>query len=569
MLAVLVAVLRERGGRQMRCLVLLGGATLVLGLPQPGRADLIPITRAEQDRINQAIDAGVEYLQRTQRPTGTWAFDPDSKHAVGYAALPGLALLESGVSVDAFEILQAAAFVRSICLRVADTYDISLAILFLDRLGKPTDRELIQRLAVRLIAGQTKTGGWSYRCPLLKPEQHAMLLAALREPAAKGPALPNTFRRLPVLGDPTRPLLIDPEGQSMVPRGTTDNSNTQFATLALWRARRHGVPMERSLRLIAYRFATSQNWDGSWGYRYRYLGGVAAKPAMTGVGLLGLAVGRGIAQEAGDKQQPAACAAAAVAGAFAGPPLALPAALDAVRRVAAAQAPKRRWADPKIIDGFRALNLDLKLPPEGQKDLKQRDLYFLWSVERVAMLYDQKTIGGKDWYRWGMEMLLANQQPDGNWQKGGYPGATPTIDTCFALLFLKRADLVQDLRPLVAFNPNLPPEMKREMRAEALGSAEPNPSASPDPAPHTPRASSPEAPAVITITDAVSSPTEALDEAGQSRPWVWMLGAGGLLILLGSAGVLGQHLRECRRQEAASRSVTKRRPKSPKAPARH
>ena len=29
-----------------------------------------------------------------------------------------------------------------------------------------------------------------------------------------------------------------------------------------------------------------------------------------------------------------------------------------------------------------------------------QEMYFLWSVERVAMLYDLKTIGGRDWYAW-------------------------------------------------------------------------------------------------------------------------------------------------------------------------
>ena len=51
------------------------------------------------------------------------------------------------------------------------------------------------------------------------------------------------------------------------------------------------------------------------------------------------------------------------------------------------------------------------------------------------MLYGFDLIGGKDWYRWGAEILVANQQPNGNWQNGGYPGSSNTLDTCLALLF--------------------------------------------------------------------------------------------------------------------------------------
>jgi hypothetical protein len=36
-------------------------------------------------------------------------------------------------------------------------------------------------------------------------------------------------------------------------------------------------------------------------------------------------------------------------------------------------------------------------------------LYFLWSLERVAVLYKLQTIGSKDWYAWAAEMLVQHQ----------------------------------------------------------------------------------------------------------------------------------------------------------------
>jgi hypothetical protein len=73
------------------------------------------------------------------------------------------------------------------------------------------------------------------------------------------------------------------------------------------------------------------------------------------------------------------------------------------------------------------------------------DLYFLWSLERVAVLYGLREIEGRDWYGWGKEILLANQQPRGNWQGSSYPGSSPVPDTCFALLTLVQANLAKDL----------------------------------------------------------------------------------------------------------------------------
>src|SRR5260370_20049624 len=61
------------------------------------------------------------------------------------------------------------------------TYGLALSILLLDRVGDPRDRPLIQALALRLIAGQTTTGGWSYKCPILSGPVHKDLFALLKK----------------------------------------------------------------------------------------------------------------------------------------------------------------------------------------------------------------------------------------------------------------------------------------------------------------------------------------------------------------------------------------------------
>ncbi len=70
------------------------------------------------------------------------------------------------------------------------------------------------------------------------------------------------------------------------------------------------------------------------------------------------------------------------------------------------------------------------------------DCYYLWSLERVALIYDLKKIGGKDWYAWASDALVKTQQKDGSWHDK-YAGAP---DTCFALLVLKRVNIVRDLK---------------------------------------------------------------------------------------------------------------------------
>jgi hypothetical protein len=168
--------------------------------------------------------------------------------------------------------------------------------------------------------------------------------------------------------------------------------------------------------LIVQRFRTSQNNDGTFGYHY-VRGGGAGGPngvaAMTGAGLLGLAVTHGLT--VGMK-------------------------IEAM----AAQGIQ----DKDIQKALVALSRFIERPlgkPAGAKGRSPVNLYFLWTVERVGMLYGLPKINDKDWYHWGVEVLLDSQRKDGAWSAGGYFGSNPMTDTCFALLFLKRANLAKDL----------------------------------------------------------------------------------------------------------------------------
>jgi hypothetical protein len=107
---------------------------------------------------------------------------------------------------------------------------------------------------------------------------------------------------------------------------------------------------------------------------------------------------------------------------------------------------KDKLENPAIQKGLDALAHFVGNPSaDANARPAMQNLYLLWSIERVAMLYDLKTIGGKDWYGWGAQILLANQQANGGWGNGGYTGASDVSDTSFALLFLKRANLMSDL----------------------------------------------------------------------------------------------------------------------------
>jgi len=266
------------------------------------------------------------------------------------------------------------------------------------------------------------------------------------------PAVAADVRNLPVLQDPSKWTPMEPMSRTNLPTlGTTDNSNTQFAILAIWAARRHGLPVEPTLKLIVKRFETGQNQDGTWSYHYRFGGGLPEGPAMNCVGLLGLAIGRGMAHDAAVKDGPPEMKAA---GAVGQPGLAaLLAALAGLhKQLAVQEAVKNGAKDQRILGGFVALDRHVGRPAGRIQGLPLVNLYLLWSIERVAVLYNLPVLGQKDWYRWGAEILVANQAPAGNWQAGLYPGSTPPCDTCLALLFLRRSNLASDLTGSLALS---------------------------------------------------------------------------------------------------------------------
>jgi len=172
-----------RGGRRFRINVALLSCSILLGHATSVWADPKPLSKEEQAKVDEAIDKGVAFLKKVQTKEGDfgWKMYNLNMYEVGQCALPAYALLESGVPADDPVIQKAAAFLRPRVLVNTHTYELPLAILFFDRLGDPKDKKLIQMCALRLIAGQHRTGGWAYRCPILTDKTALDLLNCLAE----------------------------------------------------------------------------------------------------------------------------------------------------------------------------------------------------------------------------------------------------------------------------------------------------------------------------------------------------------------------------------------------------
>ncbi|MCI0642651.1 MAG: hypothetical protein L0Y72_16200 [Gemmataceae bacterium] len=358
-----------------------------------------------QKKINEAIDKGVAYLKK---------FDPGTKdmHRLGAIALIGWTLLESGCTPQEAKVKSNAEEVRRLAIDSHHTYSLALAVIFLDKLGDGGDVPLIDSMTLRLLAAQSKYGGWTYNTPLPNATEQARLkevAAQMQAKRDKGETLRVGDRDLNVMNKEWERQwrMLNP-GDLRLDVVVGDNSNTQFAMMALWVARRHGLPVQKGLATVEKRFRDTQADDGQWGYLPHFgvklppgvrLPGSETAPQMSCAGLLGIALGQGVKEKA-----------------------------------------KKLSEDPAAKNGLDYLEKHLNSLPNAP--VGQKAYYFLFSLERMAVVYDLKKIGAHDWYVWGAHALVDNQNAEGAWS-GEYAGYGS--DTCFALLFLKRANVAEDL----------------------------------------------------------------------------------------------------------------------------
>jgi len=381
-----------------------------------------PARAVDKKAIGASVDRGVAALKNLQNKEGTWPYFQQT----GMTALAGLTLLECGVPKNDKSVQAAAKHVRTAGLRLTHTYSLSLAVLFLDRLDKAEDTPLIESMLVRLLAGQTRAGGWAYECPGVAELEARRVAAEMSGRLLRGT---RDLSKLPAKGKrATTDLPKEIQNQIKVaavaaanqPQLGDDNSNTQFATLALWVGRRYGVPTQAALLRVEQRFRASQTVRGEWGYNAGMGGAMDPRATMTCAGVMGVACGLGAKVDAKKAKG---------------------------NKAATADVSK----DATLKAGVKALSAAVGKPlgwdgtgrrPNGIPPAAGKAYYFLWSLERVCVILDVATIDKKDWYNWGAEVLLANQQPGGLWM-GEYGGCG--ADTCFALLFLKKANLTRDL----------------------------------------------------------------------------------------------------------------------------
>jgi hypothetical protein len=335
-------------------------------------AAIVPAARAEVTAaaVDESIKAGVQYLlSRQDKASGAWA--EYKGEPGGLTALITLALLNCGVPKDHEQVKAALDYLEKIELP-QQTYSTSLQIMVFAQADPVNFKLRIHKLAGWLEshqireAGNDTKGGWSYR---------------------------STNAR-------------------------ADNSNTQFAMLALHEAERAGVKVDEQTWQLALNYWVQpgmQHPNGGYGYER----GHPPSGSMTCAAIASLIIAydrlsqgearveNGRIQCCGnqDSREPLDNALKWMANHF-----------SVDRNPSAGIGPLQTGGSPNWL------------------------LYYLYGMERVGRMSGQRFIGDHDWYREGCAKLLKHQKDtlNNSWVGDGIIENDPLVATPLALLFLSK-----------------------------------------------------------------------------------------------------------------------------------
>jgi hypothetical protein len=395
--------------------------TAVLLLASPALAQEKPkvplLSPADQKKVDEAITRGVAYLK------GKNTTDPHGSHAT---ELVLWTMVHAGVRLGdaAFDEL----FKKMMEDPLQNTYRVSLQAMILEEVDRVRHQKRIFHCAQFLVDNQCKNGQWSYgeATTLTDPTSDDVATGAtgVRNFGAPEPGQkPEVVRKLTV----KRQRDGKEEG---------DNSNSQYAALGLRSCHEAGIvlPKETIVRARTW-WRESQHVDEVKNPGVA-TGPVSAPPAGWCYG------GKTHGHKAYGTMTAGAVGSLAICGYLLGE--------------------KNPRKDLAVARGLEWMGREFTVsgnpgPAEHSPEVGWMTYYWLYAMERAGLLCGVETIGGHKWYPEGVQFLLQKQRDDGSWL-GPVPHGDRSVelntvwDTCFAILFLRRATRPLDVASTDRFN---------------------------------------------------------------------------------------------------------------------
>jgi len=365
----------------------------------------------DQTRVDGAVRKGLDYLKTAKTPGFEYAKIADTYELVL------LTFVHGGVPDNDEKYREY--FKRLLEEPLDRTYKVVLQAMILEEVDRVKYQARIAQCAQFLLDNQCVNGQWSYG----EPTAYAKDIPVPKDVATSIP-IPPSPPGARDFGQPARKEKPKVTHKIAVKKqkdgpATGDNSNSQYAALGLRACHDAGVLLPKESLLLARKWWIESQHD---------------KEEDKGVATGGDAPGtpRGWCYS---KQAVCAKNHRAYASMTAGAVGAL-----AIYDFMLDQDRKR---DPAIKSGVAWLNAHWSVTAnegtvEFDTSTKTELFYYLYALERAGMLLDVPTIAKHDWYAEGTAAILEAQKADGSWY-GGAKRCHPTWDTCFAILFLKKA----------------------------------------------------------------------------------------------------------------------------------
>jgi hypothetical protein len=345
----------------------------------------------DQKAIDTAILKGLEYL-KTAPSTGG--------HLQGHCdELILLTMLHGGASEKTYQKF----LDSSLSGPLEKTYKVALLAMSLYEIDPSAYQMKIAQCAQFLVDNQCQNGQWSYGSPT-EAVKEIPFTAPEKKVASGGRREIREFGGEKDIKKPGRSLAVKPTRQGPE-KG--DNSNTQYASLGLRACFDSNVKVPEEIIYKARQWWVESQFPDE-------LGEKAGKNAVASGEVTKIA-GWNYTKPGGDEPRPAYHAMTA----------------GAVGAVCIYEHMLGRdWKkDPVAKAGVNWLAKHFAV---------NTNYYYMYGLERAGMLYGTENFGDRMWYYEGAALLLRNQKADGSWGTREKVEEN-TWDTCFAILFLKKA----------------------------------------------------------------------------------------------------------------------------------
>jgi len=361
-------------------------------------------------RVDQAIKKGVEFLRTAESPV-------ELEDEANSDELLLLTLLHAQVSPQDPKVQELLQAVLEAPLR--RTYKVALQAMCLEELDCVKYQKRIYHCAQFLVDNQCRNGQWAYGKPTTLGEPPTGTPTEARVDVASAPTV-RDFRVSEERVKPKPQMRLPVKKQRDGP-GKGDNSNSQYAALGLRACHEAGIllPKETLDRATAWwrrcQERASKEKEGKDEEDEKK--GKKPPPTVATGSAAPEPLGWGYDENADRGEATGSMTAGAIG------------ALVIYNFIVG-----KDWkADPNVARGlaWMARKFTVTKNP-GEEDWHY---YYLYGVERAGMLTGLERFGTHPWYSTGAKFLLDAQKPDGSWKVSEHA----TWDTCFAILFLRRA----------------------------------------------------------------------------------------------------------------------------------